>query len=144
MDGGALQVRFVQQALNNAWANATLHAAVAGRDGAAFTARRPGFFPSLCATLAHICAVDRYHLDALISFRRKLGPCTPSETRVTQRAEGPVHERVDRLLLHLFQHRVHQCGHDHVQVQAVGIAPPQLDEFFLDHHRAPTAAAHWR
>ena len=32
----------------------------------AFTANRPGFFPSLCATLNHIHAVDLYYIDALV------------------------------------------------------------------------------
>ena len=34
-------------ALNNAWANATLYAAMSTLDHAAFAAERPGFFPSL-------------------------------------------------------------------------------------------------
>lgn len=52
-------------ALNNAWANATLHAAVRRMPATAFTAPRPGFFPTLAATLNHIYAVDLYYLDAL-------------------------------------------------------------------------------
>ena len=54
-----------QMALNNAWANATLYAALADMDAVAFTAPRPGFFPSLSATLNHIYEVDLYYLDAL-------------------------------------------------------------------------------
>jgi len=53
-------------ARNNAWANAVLHDALNQLpDEAAFHAPRPGFFPSLHATLSHICLVDLYYLDAL-------------------------------------------------------------------------------
>jgi uncharacterized damage-inducible protein DinB len=52
-------------ARNNAWANATLHAAVGSLPEGAFTAPRPGFFASLCETLNHIHLVDLYYIDAL-------------------------------------------------------------------------------
>lgn len=52
-------------ALNNAWANATLYGALAGLSEGAFTAERPGFFPSLSRTMNHIYEVDLYYLDAL-------------------------------------------------------------------------------
>ncbi|WP_298492215.1 DinB family protein [uncultured Maritimibacter sp.] len=52
-------------ALNNAYANRTLYEALGGLDEAAFAATRPGFFPSLAATLNHIYEVDLYYLDAL-------------------------------------------------------------------------------
>jgi Uncharacterized protein conserved in bacteria len=56
---------FLTMALNNAWANATLYGAIAGLSDAGFAAPRPGFFPSLKATLNHIWKVDLYYLDAL-------------------------------------------------------------------------------
>ncbi len=56
---------FELMALNNAWANATLFSALAGLSDADFAAPRPGFFPSLKATLNHIWLVDLYYLDAL-------------------------------------------------------------------------------
>jgi uncharacterized damage-inducible protein DinB len=40
------------------------------------------------------------------------------------------HERMDRLLLHLFQHQIHHRGQAHAMLSATGVAPPQLDEFF--------------
>lgn len=163
---------FVTMALNNAWANEVLHGAVAGM-GDAFTAPRPGFFPSIAATLNHILLVDRFYLAALeghsvpyakiaapdiadpdalytaqrvqdmrlITFCRHLNAATLSETRDTMRAEGPVQERVEALLLHLFQHQVHHRGQAHVQVQDAGIAPPQLDDFHLENGREPSAQA---
>ena len=42
-------------------------------------------------------------------------------------------ERVDRTLLHLFQHQIHHRGQVHAMLSGSGVAPPQLDEFFLDH-----------
>ena len=39
-------------------------------------------------------------------------------------------ERIDRLLLHLFQHQVHHRGQAHAMLSATKIRPPQLDEFF--------------
>ena len=56
---------FLQMALNNAWANATLHRACAGLTEAEFRAPRPGFFGSLCRTLNHIYEVDLFYMDAL-------------------------------------------------------------------------------
>lgn len=56
---------FLTMALNNAWANATLYGAISGMSEEAFAAPRPGFFPSLKATLNHIYDVDLYYVDAL-------------------------------------------------------------------------------
>jgi uncharacterized damage-inducible protein DinB len=44
-------------------------------------------------------------------------------------------ERKDRVLLHLFEHQVHHRGQVHAMLSGTGVAPPQLDEFFLDHER---------
>jgi uncharacterized damage-inducible protein DinB len=41
------------------------------------------------------------------------------------------HERLDRLLLHLFQHQVHHRGQAHVMLSDTSVPPLQLDEFFL-------------
>lgn len=166
---------YLMMALNNAWANETLYRAVADLPAAAFTAPRPGFFPSLAATLDHIYEVDLYYLDALeaggrgravydrapladsaalaaaqlvsdrrlIAFCKALTQAVLAETRTTERPEGTIPERVDALLLHLFQHQVHHRGQAHVQLQDAGAAPPQLDDFHLDYGRVPSAAA-WR
>ena len=40
------------------------------------------------------------------------------------------HERMDRLLLHLFQHQVHHRGQAHTMLSSTSVRPPQLDEFF--------------
>jgi len=39
-------------------------------------------------------------------------------------------ERMDRLLLHLFQHDVHHRGQAHAMLSGTSVSPPQLDEFF--------------
>jgi uncharacterized damage-inducible protein DinB len=39
-------------------------------------------------------------------------------------------ERMDRLLLHLFQHQIHHRGQAHAMLSATDVPPPQLDEFF--------------
>jgi uncharacterized damage-inducible protein DinB len=39
-------------------------------------------------------------------------------------------ERIDRLLLHLFQHQIHHRGQAHAMLSATDVRPPQLDEFF--------------
>jgi len=162
---------FLMMALNNAWANRTFYAALEGLAPGAFTAPRPGFFPSLCETLNHIYEVDLYYIDAvtqggrgrsvfdrtpvsdpaelgalqagadmaLASFCGALTPGALQATVPTERGTGTRMERVDALLLHLCQHQVHHRGQAHVQLQDAGIAPPQLDDFYLEYERAASA-----
>lgn len=65
------------------------------------------------------------------------------QTRDTERPEGMVQERVDRLVLHLVQHQIHHRGQVHAMLSHAGIDPPQLDDFYLEHGRVPSAAAYW-
>lgn len=46
------------------------------------------------------------------------------------RATRIQHERIDRLLLHLYQHQIHHRGQAHAMMSGTSVAPPQLDEFF--------------
>jgi uncharacterized damage-inducible protein DinB len=46
------------------------------------------------------------------------------------RRKGVLHERMDRLLAHLFQHQIHHRGQAHAMLAGTSVAPPQLDEFF--------------
>jgi len=48
------------------------------------------------------------------------------------RIDGVVRERIDRLLLHLFEHQIHHRGQVHTMLSDTAVKPPQLDEFFLD------------
>jgi uncharacterized damage-inducible protein DinB len=54
-----------QLARNNLLANRRLHTAIAALQPGEWMAPRTGFFPSLCATLNHICCVDLFYIDAL-------------------------------------------------------------------------------
>ncbi|WP_298974737.1 DinB family protein [uncultured Roseobacter sp.] len=84
-------------------------------------------------------------LDArLIRFCAKLTPEMLLEMRPTERHEETVHEEVQALLLHLFQHQVHHRGQAHVQLHALGIDPPQLDDFHLRYDRALSAQVYWQ
>ncbi|GFE49735.1 nuclease [Roseobacter cerasinus] len=164
---------YVRMAQNNAWANATLYAAVHTLPDGAPNAAAPGFFPTLIETLNHIYEVDLYYVDALegeglgrqvyqreaehdtielaarqaavdrrlIDFSKALTPAELGQSRRTERADGLYEETVSALLLHLFQHQVHHRGQAHVQLHALGVAPPQLDEFHLRFDRAATAEA---
>ena len=40
-------------------------------------------------------------------------------------------ERLDRVLLHLFEHQIHHRGQAHCMLSSTSVAPPQLDEFFM-------------
>ncbi len=62
--------------------------------------------------------------------------------RMAQTDRGrPVFERVDHLLAHLFQHQIHHRGQAHAMLAGTAIAPPQLDEFFLEFDRHPSVGA---
>jgi len=164
---------FLDMALNNAWANETLYAALKTLPTEAFWAPRPGFFRTLGRTMNHIYEVDLYYLDALTRGGRGRGVYERVNTRVaadlalaqarsdrvfidfcakltrwnvenlvsTQREDGVHEERIDNLVLHLVQHQIHHRGQAHVMLSHAGIDPPQLDEFYLDYDRAPSAEA---
>jgi uncharacterized damage-inducible protein DinB len=57
-----------------------------------------------------------------------------------RRATGIQRERMDRVLLHLFQHQVHHRGQAHAMLSGTSVRPPQLDEFFLADEAALRAA----
>ncbi len=77
-------------------------------------------------------------------FCRTLTPETLRAQRTTERQQTTVTEHVDALLLHLVQHQIHHRGQAHVQLHDAGIAPPQLDDFYLEFGRVPTAQEYWR
>jgi len=53
------------------------------------------------------------------------------------------HERMDRLLLHLFQHQIHHRGQAHAMLSGTSVPPPQLDEFFsVGRHRFALSSSH--
>lgn len=78
-----------------------------------------------------------------IAFAQGLAPDDLHTTRVTERPDGPQEERLDGLFLHLVQHQVHHRGQVHCMLSAAGIDPPQLDDFYLEFGRVPSAAPYW-
>src|SRR5690349_6047658 len=84
---------------NNAWANHRLLTACAALSQEEFTARRTGFFPSLCATLNHILIIDHFYVDAMEGGT--LGPAAWAEREPcgTVAALHQAQAAVDRRLL---------------------------------------------
>lgn len=50
---------------------------------------------------------------------------------LTRPGERRYRERTQDVLAHLFQHDIHHRGQVHAMLAGTGVAPPQLDEFFL-------------
>ncbi len=160
---------FFEFAVNNCYANRTLYEAIAVMDQDTFTESRPGFFPSLSKTLNHIRKVDAFYLGALkgtdigrgvyaLPDMEDVHALAEEQSRLdtdlvnfcdgdidldrcmaVERQGTQTQERIGALLPHLFQHQIHHRGQAHVQMSDAGIAPPQLDDFFLEWERAPIA-----
>ncbi len=160
---------YFEFAVNNCYANRTLYEAIAGMDQAKLTERRPGFIPSLSKTLNHIRMVDAFYLDALNGTDNGRGvyalpdiedvnALAEEQSRLdmdlvnfcngdidldrcmaVERPGAQTQERIGALLPHPFQHQIHHRRQAHVQAGDAGIAPPQLDDFFLEWERAPIA-----
>ena len=76
----------------------------------------------------------------LIAFCGRLAPGDLDRRVVTDRGEdGRPTERIDALLAHLFAHDIHHRGQAHAMLAGTHVLPPQLDEFFLDFDRHPSA-----
>jgi uncharacterized damage-inducible protein DinB len=81
----------------------------------------------------HALSQLQFAADArLIAYCERLDDQSLSRRAKVVRAEGLVLERVDCLLLHLFQHQIHHRGQVHAMLSGTRVAPPQLDEFYLD------------
>ncbi|SFI34744.1 DinB family protein [Jannaschia pohangensis] len=78
---------------------------------------------------------------ALVAFCDTLTEETLDQTRQIARRDGPVREQVGEILPHLFQHQIHHRGQAHVQLHHAGIAPPQLDEFYMTQGRIASVRA---
>jgi uncharacterized damage-inducible protein DinB len=93
-----------------------------------------------CRTVAQLqreqAKVDR----RLIAIVERLEPSGLQTMIGINRGEHIQRERLDRLLLHLFQHQIHHRGQAHSMLSATPVAPPQLDDFFLA-DEAPLRAA---
>ncbi|MXN64721.1 DUF664 domain-containing protein [Stappia sp. GBMRC 2046] len=79
----------------------------------------------------------------LVAFCRDLTDEGARRHVTTDRGDkGVIEERVDALLMHLFQHQIHHRGQAHAMLSSTKVKPPQLDEFFLDFERDPVAEKH--
>ncbi len=76
----------------------------------------------------------------LIRFCDGLTEADLARTVATDRGEaGRVPERIDALLIHLMMHDVHHRGQIHAMLAGTSVAPPQLDDFFLEFGRTEPA-----
>ncbi|MET3891919.1 putative damage-inducible protein DinB [Bosea sp. OAE506] len=88
-----------------------------------------------CATLPELQAaqeaMDR-RLIAMVEAAAGQGTDMGGLERIVSVHRGAriQRERLDRLLLHLFQHQTHHRGQAHAMLSGTSVAPPQLDEFF--------------
>lgn len=88
--------------------------------------------PEPCGTVAALqeaqAAVDR----RLVAVTDGLDAAGLGHIVELHRAGWIQRERMDRLLLHLFQHQVHHRGQAHAMLSGTSVPPPQLDEFFIE------------
>lgn len=83
-----------------------------------------------CAGVAALQAAQSEIDRRLIAVVERAGEDGFSQIVAVDRRSRIQRERLDRLLLHLFQHQIHHRGQAHAMLSGTGVAPPQLDEFF--------------
>jgi uncharacterized damage-inducible protein DinB len=83
-------------------------------------------------TFLEVVALQRNTDRRLVTFCKGVTNEVAARKVRLDRAEGMFEERIDRILLHLFEHQIHHRGQVHSMLSGTGIAPPQLDEFFLE------------
>lgn len=86
--------------------------------------------PEPCATLPALHAAQEEIDRRLIAVVEATGPGDLERIVKVHRRVRVQRERLDRLLLHLFQHQIHHRGQAHAMLSSTKVAPPQLDEFF--------------
>ncbi len=84
------------------------------------------------ATLAEVTRAQEEADARLLAFCDTITPSRLGAVAQWSDADGEVHaEPVHLVLAHLFVHQIHHRGQIHDLLLQAGIAPPQLDEFFL-------------
>ena len=86
--------------------------------------------PEPCADAASLRAAQGEVDRRLIALVEALDAAGLSRIVAVHRGGRVQRERMDRLLLHLFQHDIHHRGQAHAMLSGASVAPPQLDEFF--------------
>lgn len=85
-----------------------------------------------CAALPDLFREQRAVDRRLIAVCERLDAATLASAVALIRDTWTQTERLDRALLHLFQHQTHHRGQAHAMLAGTRVSPPQLDEFFLD------------
>jgi uncharacterized damage-inducible protein DinB len=83
-----------------------------------------------CETAITLRDAQREVDRRLIAVVERLGMADLNRVVDIHRGDHIQRERIDRLLLHLFQHQIHHRGQAHAMLSATEVPPPQLDEFF--------------
>lgn len=83
-----------------------------------------------CETATLLEIAQREADRRLIAFVERLDAADLQRFVDVHRGDRIQRERLDRLLLHLFQHQIHHRGQAHAMLSATEVTPPQLDEFF--------------
>jgi uncharacterized damage-inducible protein DinB len=92
------------------------------------------------AGIAELARAQEVQDQRLIAFCAALSPDRAGQSVITDRgAKGRMTERIDHMLLHLFQHQVHHRGQAHAMLSSTSVKPPQLDDFFLNFERDAAA-----
>jgi uncharacterized damage-inducible protein DinB len=87
--------------------------------------------PEPCADIPSLRAAQDAVDRRLIAVVESLDADGLARIVAVHRGDRVQHERMDRLLLHLFQHDIHHRGQAHAMLSGTSVAPPpQLDEFF--------------
>ena len=96
--------------------------------------------PEPCATVVDLHAAQAAIDRRLIAVVEGLGEPDLGRVVNVHRDTLIQHERLDRLLMHLFQHQIHHRGQAHAMLSGTSVCPPQLDEFFSAGEAALRAA----
>jgi uncharacterized damage-inducible protein DinB len=83
-----------------------------------------------CPTAAELVVAQAQVDRRLIAVVNGLDAAALAGVVSVHRGARVQRERMDRLLLHLFQHQIHHRGQAHAMMSDTHVPPPQLDEFF--------------
>ena len=86
--------------------------------------------PEPCATIAALKMAQAIVDQRLLNVVEALDSAGLQRIVSVHRGTSIQRERMDRLLLHLFQHDIHHRGQAHSMLSGTSVSPPQLDEFF--------------
>ena len=85
-----------------------------------------------CATIVELARAQSEVDHRLVAFCASLTDADLGRPVGCDRgARGVVADRVDRTLLHVFMHQTHHRGQVHAMLSGSSVAPPPLDEFFM-------------